>query len=71
MAVVKDLWERVRTLWDRVELTSEDRDVFESQNAGISQRVIQSVSITLIHFCLNLQCSTDVELQDTSAKDVM
>jgi len=37
-------------LWDRVELTSDDRDVFQSQNAGISQRVIQSVSISLITF---------------------
>ena len=46
-AVLKSLWERVRTLWDRVEMTSEDRDAFQSQNTGVSQRVIQSVSITI------------------------
>ena len=47
VAALKDLWERVRTLWDRVELTKEERDVFQSQNIGVSQRVIQSVSITV------------------------
>ena len=46
-AVLKGLWERVRTLWDRVEMASEDRDAFQSQNTGVSQRVIQSVSITI------------------------
>jgi len=50
VAVVKGLWDRVRTLWDRVEMIKEDRDVFESQNTGVSQRVIQSVSITTYNF---------------------
>lgn len=45
-AMVKGLWERVRMLWDRVETTKEDRDFFQSQASGVSQRVIQSVSIT-------------------------
>ena len=53
-AMVKGLWERVRMLWDRIEMTKEDRDVFQSHNAGISQRVIQSVSITDIH--VNSHC---------------
>jgi len=44
-SVLKGLWERVRILWDRVEMADEDRDVFQSGNTGISQRVIQSVSI--------------------------
>jgi len=42
---VKSLWERIRMLWDRVEMTQEDRDVFQSQAVGLSQRIIQSVSI--------------------------
>ena len=44
-SVLKGLWEHVRTLWDRVEMAEEDRGVFQSQNTGVSQRVIQSVSI--------------------------
>jgi len=53
-ATVKGLWERVRTLWDRVEMMKEDRDVFQSQIAGVSERVIQSVSITAITCYCNI-----------------
>jgi len=53
-ATLKGLWERVRTLWDRVEMIQEDRDIFQSQNTGVSQRVIQSVSIMSLHNFLPL-----------------
>jgi len=58
VAVLKGLWDRIRTLWDRVEMTTEDRDSFQTQNAGVSERVIQSVSITNLLFLLTLKMSS-------------
>jgi len=51
---LKGLWERVRTLWDRIEMPDEDRDGFQSQNTGVSQRAIQSVSIMIVNFTCHI-----------------
>jgi hypothetical protein len=41
---VAKLWGNLTSLWNRVEMPDEDREKFQSQHSGISQRTIQSVS---------------------------